>query len=191
MNRLPKEKRDMIILIIFGTGVVLAGLWFGVINGQFKTLAAKRLKFEEAQKRVADAERLVKRADQIHEDLILVSNKLVSIEQEMASGDLFTWSLKTMESCITPHHLKVVDSSRPVESRVGLFAQFPYRAIIFSVRTSAYYHQFGTFLKEFENRYPYMRIQNLILDPSGTGSDEAEMLTAKFEVMALVKDKNP
>lgn len=178
----------MIILTVLITGVVLAALWFFLLDSQLSGLANKQKRFEQAQKKVLDADRLVKRADQIHNELIQASNRLAAIEEEMAAGDLFTWSFKTMEACMAAHKLKVQDSSRPVEGGVGLFAQFPFRAITFTVRTVAYYHDFGVFLRDFENRYPYMRVQNLVLDPSGgSGPDEGEKLKVQFEVVALVK----
>ena len=79
-----------------------------------------------------------------------------------------------------------------------MLPQFPYEAAIFSVRGTAYYHQFGKFLADFENRFPYFRVQNLILG-AGSGSESAagsdatatrtgdEKLNFSMVVIALIK----
>jgi hypothetical protein len=71
-----------------------------------------------------------------------------------------------------------------------MFAKFPYRAAVFNVRGTAHYHDFGKFVADFENAYPYMRIQNFELEPSAasnsTAQNDQEKLTFKMEIVALV-----
>ena len=49
---------------------------------------------------------------------------------------------------------------------------------------------FGKFVADFENAFPYMRIQNIELDPnpssSANPSNEPEKLGFKMEIVALV-----
>ena len=40
MKNLPKEKRDRLILVFLGTCAVMAGLYFGLISIQQKSLEA-------------------------------------------------------------------------------------------------------------------------------------------------------
>jgi hypothetical protein len=44
----------------------------------------------------------------------------------------------------------------------------------------------------FENHFPYMRIQNLTLEPGdGTTSEERERLKFHMEIVTLVKTNSP
>ena len=72
-----------------------------------------------------------------------------------------------------------------------MIPEFPYKAATYRVGGTAYYHDLGKFLAEFENYFPYMRVLNLDLGPeegtaAGTG-EEREKLVFSFEVAALVK----
>ena len=71
-----------------------------------------------------------------------------------------------------------------------MFGKFPYKAAIFNVRGTAYYHDLGKFLADFENAFPYLRVQNLELEPaansSATTTGEAEKLAFKMEIVALI-----
>ena len=73
---------------------------------------------------------------------------------------------------------------------MGCFPKFPYRAALFNVRGTAYYHDFGKFLADFENAFPYLRIQNIELDPNVSSAantqSEPEKLAFKMEIVALV-----
>ena len=55
-----------------------------------------------------------------------------------------------------------------------MLPKFPYQAASFGVKLAARYHDFGAFLADFENRFPYMRVQNLHLEPvSAAPAEEA------------------
>jgi hypothetical protein len=71
-----------------------------------------------------------------------------------------------------------------------MFPKFPYKAVQFSLRGTAYFHDFGKFLADFENRFPYLRVQNLELEPAATTSanntEDAEKLSFRLEIVTLV-----
>ena len=138
----------------------------------------------------------VKQAEKVEADLELATRKLKAIEDTMASGADYSWALLLMEKSRAGQEVNIIDVTRPAKGEVGVLAQFPYDAAVFSVRGAAYYHQFGKFLADFENRFPYFRVQNLSLGPgaeSATGSDGSaarasdEKLTFRMEIIALIK----
>jgi hypothetical protein len=75
---------------------------------------------------------------------------------------------------------------------VGVFPTFPYQAAAFGVRGKGYYHDIGKFVADFENSFPYMRIQNLELAPDG-GAQAADDETIQFrmEIVTLIKPVAP
>ena len=115
----------------------------------------------------------------------------------MAPGvDLYSWARQLLDKARAGHEVNIIDVTRPSKGEVGLLAQFPYEAANFSVRGAAYYHDFGKFLADFENQFPYFRVQNLSLtagsegtagaDSSGSRAGE-EKLSFKMDIVALVK----
>ena len=196
MIRLSKEKRDKLILVSIGTVAIIAGLWLGVVKTRREQIGLSQTKLEKAMEKLENARKMVSRAAQAEADMEAASTKLNAIEDAMASGDLYSWALLLMEKASVGQEIKVIDVTRPGKGDVGLLAQFPYAAVNFTVRGNAYYHDFGKFVADFENRFPYFRVQNLSLtagsegtagaDSSGSRAGE-EKLSFKMDIVALVK----
>jgi hypothetical protein len=77
-----------------------------------------------------------------------------------------------------------------VPTEVGALPRFPYKAALFNVRGTAYFHDLGKFLADFENSFPYIRVQNLELEPaassSATSTGDAEKLAFRMEIVTLI-----
>ncbi len=201
MKNLPKEKRNQIILVALGTAIILAGLWQGLVRAQQNKLKAIALATADQEHKVSNAQRLVTSTAQIQKDLGKVAEKLKTIENEMASGDMYSWIIQTLNNFLTTHNFRTNNAveipqfSREVTGEVGLFPKFPYRAATFNVRGTAYFHDFGKFVADLENTYPFLRVQNLELEPAvgnptasnvAAGSSDSEKLAFKMEIVALV-----
>lgn len=194
MKNLPKEKRDKLILLCIGTLVVMVGLYYGLITIQQKSLA-DTLKRQEAQSsKLKDAQRLTSHGGQIEKNLEAVTARLKAIESTMPSGDIYSWSILTVNTFKEKYQVEIPQFSKEVQSEVGMFAKFPYRAATFSLRGTAFYHDLGRFLADFENTFPFMRIQNIELEPSAANNSanpaDAERLAFKMDVVTLVNVPN-
>jgi len=199
MKNLPKEKRDRIVLTTLGGLAVVAGLYFGLIGPQTRSLAEAARKKTEQEDRIASAERLVANVSQVEKNLERVTGNLLAVEETMAFGDMYSWVIQTVTGFkgTSPdgYKIEIPQFSREVATEVGMFPKFPYKAVAFHLRGTARYHDFGRFVAEFENAFPFLRIQNIELEPAsasaasaGTpGPDTAEKLAFKFEIVALVK----
>ncbi len=198
MKHLPKEKRDRLILVALGTLASIAALYWGVVRVQRQTLVALAGKHNEEKNSVGNAQRLANSTAELHVNLEVVKEKLRVIESTMPSGDMYSWIILTINSFKENGGYKVdiPQFSREVAGEVGMIAKFPYRAAVFHVRGTAYFHDFGRFVADFENTFPYMRIQNIDLEPSGgsvasrdtssASADDAEKLSFRFEIVTLV-----
>ena len=103
---------------------------------------------------------------------------------------MYSWIILTVNTFKENYRVEIPQFSREVAAEVGMYARYPYRAVVFHLRGTAHYHDFGRFVADFENAFPYMRIQNIELDPSATSnanpqSDE-EKLAFKMEIVTLV-----
>jgi hypothetical protein len=192
MKNLPKEKRDRIILIALGALAVMAGLYYGLIGPQGKRLVESNRKKIEQRDRNASAERLVSTTPQVEKNLEQVTTSLRAIEATMASGDMYSWAIQTINAFKENYDIEIPQFSREVATEIGMFPKFPYKAVAFHLRGTARYRDFGRFVADFENSFPYMRLQNIELDPATAsnatgGSAGKEKLAFKLEVVALVK----
>ena len=197
MARLSKEKRDRLILVIILTIAISVGLWYGIITTRQERLAETKASIRAAIDKLEKAKTLVKQAGKSEAQLADAMNKLKVVEDSMASGvDHYTWAIKLLEEARARHDVKIIETTRPVKGDVGLLAQFPYQALIFTVRGTGHYHDFGKFLADFENSFPYFRVQNISLAPgpdSVVGPDTPtsvtgeENLAFRMEIVALIK----
>jgi len=81
-------------------------------------------------------------------------------------------------------------SIKPHIGEFEFYPKLPNKVAGFPIAGTAYYHDFGKFLATFENTFPYMRVQRLVLEPAPAGrtaGDDGEKLAFKMEVLALVK----
>jgi hypothetical protein len=148
-------------------------------------------------------ERWVRQGPTVRAKLAAQGQALETLQTDMAPLDKFKWFYNTLENFRSSYDVRLVDITREPEfAEVGVLPNFPYQAAIFGVKLNAAYHDFGKFLAEFENRFPYMRIQNvrLELDPAqklaGTNSlnmaaADRERLAITIKVVTLVKPPTP
>jgi len=197
MNKLPKEKRDRIILVVLGTVFLITGVWFGLIKSQRSTLEKYTTDNVQAQEKVTNAKRRIEKEKQIQADLDLAGQGLKTVEDEMASGDLYSWLIVTLNKFRIPYTntVEIPNFSRETVAEVLLIPNFPYKAATFTIRGTAYYHELGRFVADFENTFLHIRLLNLEMEPLGLPNsgavkaslEEEEKLSFKMEIVTLIK----
>ncbi|MBI3882276.1 MAG: hypothetical protein HY301_19740 [Verrucomicrobia bacterium] len=196
MKRLPKEKRDRIILVAGVTVVALAAIGYCVIKPQEEALKARREKIEAVEGELTTAGRLASQADKIQKDLEDATFRITQIEDTMASGDMYSWIIKTMSRVQERHNVQIPNFVPPAVGEVSAFGKFPYQAATFSIRGTAHFHEVGKFIADLENTFPCARITGLELDALNSGigsadsSGKSEKVTFKFEFVTLIKPNN-
>lgn len=190
MKHLTKEKRDRLILVAVGTIVCVVALYFVVIKTQQRVVEKVAKEIVEEQNKVDNGQRLVSSVADLRKNLEVSSQELKSIEETMASGDMYSWIILTINKFRADRKVEIPQFSREVPTEVGLLAKFPYRAALFNVRGTAYFHDFGKFIADFENSFPYIRVQNLEMEPasssSATSTGDNEKLAFRMEIVTLV-----
>lgn len=194
MKNLPKEKRDQLILISIGAVACVVALYFFVIKNQQKTQDKIAKTIVDEQNKVDNAQRLIGSVTDIQKKLERSAQELKNIEDTMAYGDMYSWIITTVNKFRADRKVDIPQFSREVPTEVGLLPKFPYHAALFNVRGTAYFHDLGKFLADFENTFPYMRVQNLELEPasssSATSTGDNEKLAFRMEIVTLV-NPNP
>ena len=194
MKKLPKEKRDKILIVCLGTTVVVAALWYAVISSQQNTLKTIGALRDSQQTKVQNAERLTSSLNEIEKRLQETSHRLQAVEKNMASGDMYSWVIANINRFKEGYNIEIPQYSREVIGDVGLLPKFPYRAAAFQLRGTALYRDFGRFIADFENKFPHMRVQNIEMEPAGQtpgAIDDPERLSFRVEIVALVNPNQP
>ena len=185
MSKLTKEKRDQLILVGIGTLALSFGLWYAVIRSQNQTVQVVLKRTQEVRDKIDKADKALKTAPTVEANLETAAKRLKEIELSMASGDMYSWVINTINQFIVNQKVTIPVFSREVIGDVGMLSKFPYKAATFILKGTARYHDFGRFVADFENAFPYIRVQNLEIIPSTTG-DEKEKLDVKFEIVTLI-----
>lgn len=184
MNNLSKEKKNQIVAVCLGTAACCAAIWFGLVEGMNERLKSIEKRRAEMAEKLAKAERLTKNRAALHEELLTKRAVINEIEDAMANGDMYAWIIGLMNREIPAFNLSVPVYSREAVVDIGVLAKFPYRAAAFSIRGTGHFHDFGRFVAHLENRYPFMRVQNIELTPSSEGRGKLDF---RFEIITPIK----
>jgi hypothetical protein len=143
-------------------------------NGRLKTIKTEIKQMDDAAKALAEA-----------------NNQLNRAEEDVATGDLYAWTVDTIRRFkATYHHVDIPTAGQPTQSDCDLIGNFPYKQIRFTLNGTAYYHDLGQFISDFENKFPHCRVLNLSADPIGQGPNGSEKLNFQMDIVALVKPLN-
>jgi Tfp pilus assembly protein PilO len=187
MSRLSKQKRNQLILVVLGTLIVLGIIGFAVIRPQYDSLASlARTKKAELIK-LQQIKDTIKTADDTANKLSDTSYSLVQAENDIAFGDVFAWMNDTIRRFKVGYKVEIPTISQPVIGDVDLIPQFPYKQAKISVSGMAFYHDLGKFISDFENAFPHMRVVNLTVEPANGSGADAEKLSFRLDIVALVK----
>ena len=184
MSNISKEKKSQIVAVCLGTTAICAGIWFGLVEGLNERLKSIDKRRNEMAEKLKKAERLTKNRAALHEELVAKRILINEVEDVMASGDMYAWIIGVMNREVPAFNLTIPVYSREAVVDIGVLPKFPYRGALFSIRGSGRFHDFGRFIAHKENRYPFMRVQNIELSPSSDGRGKIEF---RFDIIAPIK----
>jgi hypothetical protein len=188
-RKLPKEKRNHLILVVLFTLIAAAGLYFGLIRRQYESLGRLAQDKAAADKQLRVVLDAIRRADTIKAELEEAKITLAAAESDVASGDLYIWVINSLRSFKAPYKVEIPQFSQlgPAVD-VNLLPNFPYKQATLTVAGTAHYHDLGRFLADFENQFPHVRLVNLSLDANAPGMMVApETVSFKMDIVTLVK----
>jgi Tfp pilus assembly protein PilO len=192
MNRLPKEKRDKLILVIMASVTLLGLVYFGLVSPAHASINRIRTQTDNARDKFQTMQNTIKKADSARDELIDTLDKLSNAEQDIASGDTFAWTYDMLRGFkATYKNVDIPVIGQAAIGDVDFLPNFPYRQIKVTVSGTGYYHDIGKFIADFENTYPHMRIANISLEPSGATGDNSDRLSFKMDIIVLIKPNTP
>ena len=189
MNKLSKEKKNQLVLAAMVLAMVVGGWYAMIYKNQTESLVTLRSKRNAARQKLVQVRKTIDSTDQIQADLAVEKQQLSKIEETMATGDLYAWAINTIREFKLTHKVEIPQYSNidgPKE--MTMLPGFPYKQATLTIAGTAQFHDFGKFVADFENQFPYMRVMNLSLEPAANlASAEKERLAFRMEVATLVK----
>lgn len=186
MKRLPPAKRNQMIMVLVATVVLVGVIYIMLINPQKEKSKLLADKIRIQQERLKTYKENIKDADIINNNLSEVTLQLGRAEQDVASGDVNAWTYDVIRRFKASYKVEIPSVAQPTLGEVDLLAGFPYRQAKLNVMGTAYFHDLGKFVSDFENNFPHMRMINLIIEPASL-TPGSEKLTFRMEVVALIK----
>jgi Tfp pilus assembly protein PilO len=187
MKRLPKQKRDQLILVSIVTLAVLAAIWFLLIRSQQESLQGLRAQKAKTENDSIGMREKVKSAEAVKTQLAQVNAKLAEKEEDMVSGDYYASLVNTVSKFKLRYNLEIPQFSPAASvTDCDLLPKFPYKQVRIVISGSGYYEEIGKFIADFENEYATTRIVNLELTPYAGPLEAKEKLTFRMEIVSLV-----
>jgi flagellar basal body-associated protein FliL len=190
MNKLSKEKRNQLIIILMVTVLGLAGVGFFIIKPQYKAIADIEASKKEAQAKLQLYRDTIKKGDSMAAEITEINFNLLHAEEDMASGDLYAWTYDTIRHFKQTYRVEIPAIGQPILGDVDVLPLFPYKQIKITVSGSAFYHDLGKFLSDLENNFPHMRVVNLNVESSSGNGAETQKLNFRMDLIALVKSNS-
>jgi hypothetical protein len=184
--KLTKDKRNQFILVTICALAAIAVMWVELIRPRYAALAQVVASQKNAQDKLESIQNAIKQADTVVAQMNSVTQTLSDTESDIASGDLYSWTYNTLRLFKAQYPVAIPEIGHPDVMAVDLFPSFPFKQVKFTVNGTAYYHDLGKFIADFENTYPHMRVVNLQVQP-GEAADGGEKLSFRMEIIALVK----
>lgn len=191
MNKLPKEKRDHLILVGMGTLFLLILIGFGLIRPQYGSISTVDTQIKDARDHLQSMEDIIKKADTVSAQLADLTYSLTQTESDLVSGDPAQWIYNTIRNFKEHHKVDISVNSQLSMGEVDLLPHFPYKQLKVTVGGTAYYHDLGKFIADFENTYPHARIASLTLEPVGGAGGTSEELAFRMDIIALANPNGP
>src|SRR5262249_3710923 len=193
MKKLSSEKQKQLVLVVLLAVGAMIGTAYGLIKPEFHRREKMVQARQSAEQRLQQMKQMIEHADQIEAQLCETKKHLDKIEEGMAAGDLYSWAINTIRQFKLGYKVEIPQFSQIDGPReMSMLASFPYKQATMTIGGSASFYEFGRFLADFENQFPYVRLLNLSLEPiSGVASGDKERLSFKMQIAALVKPSTP
>jgi Tfp pilus assembly protein PilO len=183
---IPKnpQKRNQLFMALGGTVILVGGLFFGLIRPQYNKLSNIKKQTQDTQEHFKSIENLIHQSNATGAELAEATNDLASAESDMATGDIYAWTVDTMRHFKALYKVDVPEIGQPSMGDMEMVPNFPYKQLKFTIHGTGYYHDIGKFIADLENKFPHMRVLNLDMGPV---SPDGEKLAFTVDIVALVK----
>ena len=192
MIKLSKDKQNKIILIAFGALALCGALWYFLISLPTERFVKYEENIRDIQDKINKAEVRIKRTPMLQAELTELRQQIAEAEGKMIPIEQLNgkkWLLDKLNQFIgTRYDVTPTDlSNEPLMEKLLLLPKFAYSGAAYKLDVRAHYHEFGKFLADFENSFPYITIHHLKIWPIATPSEAGGQGSEKLEDLSEVE----
>jgi Tfp pilus assembly protein PilO len=187
MKKLSREKRNQFVIVILVTLAILALIGFGLIRPQYYSLSKIAKDRKVAANKLQSIKHAITNSEAIANEWNETASALAHAEEDMASGDLYSWTYDTIRRFKQSYKVEIPEVGHPTIGESDLLPSFPYKQIQFAINGTVYYHDLGKFIADFENSFPHSRMVRLVVEPAASTDSNSEKLSFKMDIITLVK----
>ena len=129
MKRISREKRNQLIIVGLVTLAVLGLIYFGLIRPQYDSLSQIAQDQKTADSKLQSIRNTITNANLVANELAEASAALNHAEEDMASGDLYSWTYDTIRRFKQPYKVEIPEIGHPTIGEMDLLPSFPYKQI--------------------------------------------------------------
>jgi hypothetical protein len=185
--KISREKRNQLITVIFVTLAMLTLIGLGLIRPQFASISKIEIAKKAAAKDLLSIRHAITNAEAIENGWNETNSALAQAEEDMASGDLYSWTYDTIRHFKQSYKVEIPEVGHPTIGESDMLPSFPYKQIQFTINGTAYYHDLGKFIADFENSFPHSRMVHLVVEPASGADSNGEKLSFRMEIITLLK----
>jgi len=187
MKKLPPAKRNQLIVVIAVTIIVLGLEFFLLISPQKEQNTKLAANIRTKQDKLQTIKNAIKQTEAISSSLVEITRQLNESERDVASGDVYAWTYDLIRHFKANYRVEIPNIGQPYVSEVDLLPGIPYKQVKITLTGNAFYHELGRFVSDFENTFPHIRMLNLAVEPMNSTGLEAERISFRVDIVALVK----
>ena len=189
MNKTGNKKQKL-LLVILGIASLVVVIYLTLIQFLHGSIQNAVEKIENTKAKLSINIKKVQQTDQIQAVLESTTANLDLAEKGIPKGDVYFWMLRNVEKFQTTADIifNQIEPPRLIDSEN--LPKAPYTTALFTLSGRARYHDFGGFLANFENTFPYSQLRSLTLERAGfdrAGNSDKDMLQFSLEFSTLVK----
>jgi Tfp pilus assembly protein PilO len=172
-------------MVVLATATLICLVWFLLIspqNDENRKLATSTTSERDKLQKIKAS---IKQRDETVAALRDITDQLNHSEQDVATGDVYAWTYDTLRRFKST--IEIPSITQPILSDEDMLPNFPYRQLKVTLVGTAYYHDLGKFIADFENTFPHMRLVNLSVEPASLASGPTEKLNFRVDAVALIK----
>lgn len=174
-------------MVLLATAAVIALVFFFLIFPQQEDNRRLKNSVRDANTKLQQIKTAIKQRATADETMAQTVRELNETEQDVANGDVYAWTYDTIRRFKSAYRVEISTPSQPTLGDVDVIANFPYKQVRVSLSGTAYYHDLGKFIADFENQFPHIRVLNLMIDPAEGAGITPEHLNFRMDIVALVK----
>jgi Tfp pilus assembly protein PilO len=190
--KLSKEKKSQLALVSVMIAVIATGLYMGLIRYQQAKLRSLDVEKSKVVKKLKNISESSSNRTKVEADLVEIAKELSRREDHMASGDLYASLVNSIRKFKLSYEVDIKQFSSKGAGPLDVIPKFPYEQFTVTIMGSAYYHDLGKFIADFENQFESSRVLNLELLADSAGEvNNQEKLNFRMDVVSLVKPGAP